>query len=381
MPTFVLAPDSFKESMTATQACAAMQRGIHRVMPDALCISRPMADGGEGTVDALLGSCTGEKIMCEVTGPLLSQRIQTYWGLFDEGKTAVIEMAKANGLDCLEPLQRNPLLTSTYGTGEMIRQALDHGVSKIILALGGSATNDAGCGMAQALGAKFLDDQGVELSGTGGNLLLIKQIKLEGLDPRLKQVHLSIASDVNNPLCGPQGASYVFASQKGANADMVEQLEQHLLHFADVVEAQFNFELRHLSGAGAAGGLAFGLMAFTGAQLYSGATWLMEQLQLAQSIEHADYVFTGEGSIDVQTQFGKTPWAVAQVAQALNKPVIAFAGRVGQDIEPLFQQGFSHIVSINPVHYDLQTALKNAEHYLEQSCEQFLRQLLSLNEQ
>ena len=377
MKTFVLAPDSFKESMTAEQACTAMQRGIQKIIPDAVCVHVPMADGGEGTVDALLTSLAGQKVECDVTGPLPSQRIKTYWGLFDEGQTAVIEMAKANGIHLLEPAQRNPLLTTTLGTGQMICHALDLGVSKIILALGGSVTNDAGSGMAQALGVRFLDVQGREVLLGGGHLQEIEWMDMQALDPRLQKVQVLIASDVTNPLCGPQGASYVFGPQKGASAVMVEQLDQNLSHFADVVETQLNMQIRNVVGAGAAGGLGFGLMAFTGAKLRSGATWVIEQTQLAEKIKQADYVFTGEGSIDFQTKFGKTPWAVAQFAKQLNKPVIAFAGRVGEDIESLFDEGFSQIISLNEPNCDLTTALKHAEHNLEKSCEKVVQQLLN----
>ena len=377
MKTFVLAPDSFKESMTAEQACTAMQRGIQKIIPDAVCVHVPMADGGEGTVDALLTSLAGQKVECDVTGPLPSQRIKTYWGLFDEGQTAVIEMAKANGIHLLEPAQRNPLLTTTLGTGQMICHALDLGVSKIILALGGSVTNDAGSGMAQALGVRFLDVQGREVLLGGGHLQEIEWMDMQALDPRLQKVQVLIASDVTNPLCGTQGASYVFGTQKGASAVMVEQLDQNLSHFADVVETQLNMQIRNVVGAGAAGGLGFGLMAFTGAKLRSGATWVIEQTQLAEKIKQADYVFTGEGSIDFQTKFGKTPWAVAQFAKQLNKPVIAFAGRVGEDIESLFDEGFSQIISLNEPNCDLTTALKHAEHNLEKSCEKVVQQLLN----
>lgn len=353
-----------------------MQRGIQNIIPDAVCIHVPMADGGEGTVDALLTSLSGQKVECEVTGPLPSQRVKTYWGLFDGGQTAVIEMAKANGIHLLEPTQRNPLLTTTLGTGQMIRHALEAGVSKIILALGGSVTNDAGSGMAQALGIRFLDVQGREVPVGGGHLRDIERVDMQALDPRLQRVQVLIASDVTNPLCGVQGASYVFGPQKGASAEMVEQLDQNLSHFADVVETQLNLQIRNVAGAGAAGGLGFGLMAFTGAQLQSGATWVIEQTQLAEKIKQADYVFTGEGSIDFQTKFGKTPWAVAQLAKQLNKPVIVFAGRVGEDVEALFDEGFSQIVSINEPNCDLAIALKNAEQHLQNSCEDITRLLL-----
>ena len=368
--SFVLAPDSFKESMTAEQACQAMQRGIVKIIPDAICIHVPMADGGEGTVDALLTALNGQIVVCDVTGPLISQKLQSYFGLVDEGKTAVIEMAKANGIHLLVPAQRNPLLTSTLGTGEMIVHALDLGVTKIIMAIGGSVTNDAGAGMAQALGVRFLDhnDQPIASGIGGGQLHQIKTIDLSDLDPRLKATEIIIASDVNNPLCGEHGASQVFAPQKGATGEMVQQLDANLDYFSDLVEAQCMIHVKHLQGAGAAGGLGFGLMAFAGASIQSGAQLMIQQTHLAKKIAQADYVFTGEGSIDFQTKFGKTPWAVAQVAKRFNKPVIAFAGRIGDGIDSLYDEGFSQIVGINEADCDLQTALQNAEKNLEQSC-------------
>ena len=375
MKTFVLAPDSFKESMTAVQACEAMARGVEKVYPDAKCIAVPMADGGEGTVDALLLALNGQKIQCDVTGPLPHQQIHTYFGLLDDGKTAVIEMAKANGIHLLTQSQRNPLQTSTFGTGEMIKQALDLGVVKIILGLGGSVTNDGGAGMAEALGAKFLDVQGNIVSACGGSLNRVQSIDLSGLDTRLEQVDIMIASDVNNPLCGPNGASYVFGPQKGADTAMVEILDQNLSHFAHVVETQIGASFQHLTGAGAAGGLGFGLMVFAGASICSGAELIIEQCHLAEKIEQADYVLTGEGKIDFQTQFGKTPYAVAQLAKRLNKPVIAFAGLLGEGFEELYNLGFDQIIGINPPDCTLQDALDNAERNLQNACKNIVERL------
>ncbi|MEK5750714.1 glycerate kinase [Acinetobacter variabilis] len=375
MKTFVLAPDSFKESMTAEQACQAMQRGILQVFPDANCITVPMADGGEGTVDALISSLKGKRVTCQVTGPLASQSIETYFGLVDAGQTAVIEMAKANGIHLLASSQRNPMLTSTYGTGEMIRNALDLDVKKIIIGLGGSVTNDGGAGMAQALGVSFLNPAGEPIQVCGGNLDQIDQIDFSQLDARLKNTEILIASDVNNPLCGPNGASAIFGPQKGATSQMVQQLDRNLSHFADLVEAGLGISKRNIPGAGAAGGLGFGLMAFAGAKLQSGVTLIMEQNRLAEKIADADYVLTGEGKIDHQTALGKTPFGVAQVAQQLNKPVIAFAGLVGEGIESLYQTGFSQIVGINPPGCLLEEALKNAEQNLEQACARVIKEI------
>lgn len=365
MKIFVLAPDSFKESMTAEQACTAMQRGIDQVFSDAICIHVPMADGGEGTVDALIAALHGERVACEVTGPLPNQKVQTYFGLVDAGQTAVIEMAAANGMHLLLPEQRNPLLTSTYGTGEMIKYALDLDVSKIIIGLGGSVTNDAGAGMAQALGVKFYNQWGADVARGGGQLGCIKNIDLSELDARLKQTQIIIASDVNNPLYGDNGASRIFGPQKGASLEMVQQLDDNLRHFADVVDAKLNLDLPHVAGAGAAGGLGFGLMVFADATIQSGAKLIIEQVGLAEKIAKADYVFTGEGRIDFQTKFGKTPWAVAQVAKKLNKPVIAFAGRIGDNIQPLFGEGFTQIIDINNADCDFENVLKNGQKNLE----------------
>lgn len=375
MKTFILAPDSFKESMTAEQACASMQRGILRAMPDAQCIHVPMADGGEGTVDALIAALAGERIACEVTGPLPHQQIKTYFGLVDGAKTAVIEMAKANGIDLLAPEQRNPLKTSTFGTGEMIKQALELGVAKIILGLGGSVTNDGGAGMAEALGAKFLDVLGNIVPACGGSLNRVQSIDLIGLDARLKQTEIIIASDVNNPLCGSNGASYVFGPQKGADVEMVKTLDQNLSHFADAVETAIGASYQHMAGAGAAGGLGFGLLAFTGASVRSGVELVIEQCDLAEKIARADYVLTGEGKIDFQTQFGKTPYGVAQLAKQLNKPVIAFTGLLGDGFDELYNLGFDQIIGINPPDCAFQDALDNAESNLQKACENIAERL------
>ncbi|MBJ9901101.1 glycerate kinase family protein [Acinetobacter bereziniae] len=370
---FVLAPDSFKESMTAEQACFAMQRGIEKVIANAQFIHVPMADGGEGTVDALVAARDGRKVHFEVTGPLIGQNVQSYLGLIDDGKTAVIEMAMANGIHLIEKSQRNPLVTTTIGTGEMIKAALGLGVSKIIIGLGGSVTNDAGAGMAQALGAKFLDKNMHIVNVGGGQLEQIESIDISQLDHRLKQTEIIIASDVTNPLCGASGASYVFAPQKGATPEMVEKLDQNLKYFAELVKHQLNVDVADVQGAGAAGGLGFGLMVFTGAKIRSGVELVIEETQLAEKVAKADYVLTGEGGIDFQTKFGKTPFGVAQVAKKLNKPVIALAGYVGQGIEELYTEGFNAIFGIVDGACDLQTALKQGEKNLQRCCENVAR--------
>jgi len=375
MHTFVLAPDSFKESMSAEQACQAMQRGVLQVFPDACCIAVPMADGGEGTVEALLRSLDGQGITCMVTGPLVTQQVSTYFAIVDYGRTAVLEMAKANGIHLLAAEQRNPMLTSTYGTGEMIRQALDLGVSKIIIGLGGSVTNDGGAGMAQALGVQFFNSTGEAIQVCGDNLDQINQIDISQLDARLKNTEILIASDVNNPLCGPNGASAIFGPQKGATPEMVQQLDLNLNHYANLVEASLGISIKNVAGSGAAGGLGFGLMAFAGAKLQSGVELIIEQSRLAEKIAQADYVLTGEGKIDSQTALGKTPFGVAQVAQQFNKPVLAFAGLVGEGIESLFDAGFTQIVGINPPDCSLEEALKNGEVNLEKAVSKTIKNI------
>ena len=375
MKTFVLAPDSFKESMTAEQACAAMQRGVEKALPNAQFIHVPMADGGEGTVDALVSARHGRKVEIEVSHPLIEQKVKTYFGLIENDQTAVIEMALANGIHLIEPSQRNPLLTSTLGTGEMIKVALGFGVSKIIIGLGGSVTNDAGAGMAQALGTKFFDENDQVVQVGGGQLSHIKSIDFSKLDSRLKDTEIIIASDVNNPLCGENGASHVFAPQKGATPEMVATLDQNLKYFADLVAQKVGTDFQNIAGAGAAGGLGFGLMAFAGAKIRSGVEIVIEETGLAEKIAQADYVFTGEGGIDFQTKFGKTPFGVAQVAKRFNKPVIAFAGYVSEGIEELYDEGFTAILGIVDGACDLPAALKNGEKNLERTCENIARAL------
>jgi glycerate kinase len=274
--TFVLVPDSFKESMSAKKACEAMERGIRNVLPNAEVIQVPMADGGEGTVDALIDGNGGTKIEVAVSGPLPKEKVMTYYGLLADKKTAVIEMAKANGLELLTEKKRNPLLTSTFGTGEMIKDALDHGVKKIIIGIGGSATNDGGAGMAQALGVHLLDSHGKELPAGGGALSKLSKIDITDLDPRLKRTDIIVASDVTNLLTGPNGASVIFGPQKGATPEMVQQLETNLTHYAEIIQKNLSIAIKDQIGGGAAGGLGAGLVVFAGAKMQSGVDIIIE---------------------------------------------------------------------------------------------------------
>ena len=373
--TFVLAPDSFKESMSAKRACEAMERGIRKVLPDAEILHVPMADGGEGTVDALVDGSKGTRVEVVVSGPLPTEKVTTYYGLLADQKTAVMEMAKANGIELLAERKRNPLLTSTYGTGEMIKSALDHGVEKIIIGIGGSVTNDGGAGMAQALGVRLLDEAGCDLSVGGGALAKLATVDITNVDPRLKNTEIIIASDVTNPLTGPTGASVVFGPQKGATPAMVNELDSNLVHYAEVIKKDLTIDVKNQPGAGAAGGLGAGLLVFTGASLRSGVELVTELTHLEDKISQADYVFTGEGGMDFQTKFGKAPYGVSRLAKKYQKPVFACAGYIGKDVDVLYEEGMTAIFGILAKAEPLEAALKNGPVNLERTVENIARTL------
>ncbi|WP_341348065.1 glycerate kinase [Paenibacillus sp. FSL H3-0469] len=376
--TFVLAPDSFKESMTAKEVCTAMETGLRKIYPEATYIHVPMADGGEGTVQSLVDASGGEIHYLEVTGPL-GQPVMAQFGILGDGRTAAIEMASASGIQLVDKAERNPLITTTYGTGELILECLNRGIRKIIIGIGGSATNDGGAGMAEALGARFLDEAGDLLPRGGGSLGRLVSVDVSGLDARLQQVQLIVACDVTNPLCGEQGASAVFGPQKGATPDMVQQLDANLAHYAAVVKQQLHKDVRDLPGAGAAGGLGAGLMIFTQATLQKGIEIVIEYTGLQQKLEHADFVFTGEGGIDFQTKFGKTPYGVARTAKASGKKVIALAGYIGEGIETLYAEGIDAVFGIVPGASSLEKLLADGPANVERTCENIAR-LLKLAE-
>jgi len=373
---FVLAPDSFKGSMTAKEVCEAMELGIKRAIPDAECIHVPMADGGEGTVQSLVDATGGKLVEKQVTGPLGTPVIAQY-GILGDGKTAVIEMASASGIQHVTRDAMNPLITTTYGTGELIRDCIERGIANIILGIGGSATNDGGAGMAMALGYKLLDKSGRELPFGGGALGELDQIEVSGVLPQLHMVRILVASDVTNPLCGERGASAVFGPQKGATPEMVELLDRNLRHFSEVIKQQLGVEVAGVPGAGAAGGLGAGLLAFTKATMRKGIDLVIEYTGLKDNLRHADYCFTGEGSIDFQTRFGKTPCGVAQAAKSVNSKlkVIALAGRVGNDVDVLYEEGFDAIFGIAPGALDLETLLKQGKENVARTAENIARLL------
>ncbi|MFP7298453.1 glycerate kinase [Neobacillus niacini] len=371
---FVLAPDSFKESMSARKACLAMEKGIMAVFPNAECVIAPMADGGEGTVESLVSGLKGKIIKTEVTGPLGENVIAEY-GLIDEGQTAVIEMASASGLELLKLEDRNPLLTTTYGTGQLFKHALDQGVKRFLIGIGGSATNDGGAGMLQALGVSLKDRYGQELPFGGGVLSRLHSVDISGMDSRIHSVKIDVACDVTNPLIGENGASSIFGPQKGATPEMVRTLDQNLAHFADVTKKQLSKDYAHVDGAGAAGGLGWGLMAFLQARLKKGIDLVIEYTGLEDVVKGADFVFTGEGSIDGQTLFGKTPYGVAAIASKYSVPVIAFAGRIGNGVESLYENGFTAIIGIQKGVTTLEEALAYGEENLAAAAENICRVL------
>lgn len=370
----VLAPDSFKESMTAKEVCEAMERGIRKANSQIRCIHVPMADGGEGTMQSLVDATGGRLYSKEVVGPLGNNVVAEY-GILGNGEIGVIEMASASGIHLVDSEKRNPLITTTFGTGQLIKACLDKGVKKLLIGIGGSATNDGGAGFIQALGGRLLDENGDDLSYGGGALAKLHTIDLSNLDERLKYVSVEVACDVNNPLCGKEGASYVFGPQKGATREMIEILDQNLSHYAEVIKEQLGKDVISKAGAGAAGGLGAGLMAFLDVKLKSGIEMVIEYANLEEKVRDADMVWTGEGSIDFQTQYGKTPLGVAMIAKKYNKPVIALAGRVGNDIDVLYDKGIDAIFGIMRGVTSIEEALVKGPENVEKTSENIIRLL------
>lgn len=370
----IIAPDSFKGCMSAEQAAKAMERGIRRALPQAECVLVPMADGGEGTVQSLVDATGGELLETTVTGPL-GTPVRAQYGMLGDGRTAVIEMAAASGIAYVDERTRDPRITTTYGTGELVRDALDHGVTSFIIGLGGSATNDGGAGMAQALGVRLLDAQGGELPFGGAALADLAAIDVSGIDPRLGTADIRLASDVTNPLTGAQGASAVFGPQKGADDATVAQLDAALRHYATVIRSELGRDVESIPGAGAAGGLGAGFLAFTGAHMQSGVSLVVEATGLIQQAAGADWCFTGEGGIDSQTQYGKTPIGVAQAVKSSSPRccVVALAGTVGSGIEELYGKGIDAVFGIIPRAGSLEQVLAAGEWNLERCAENVSR--------
>ncbi|MDF0606808.1 glycerate kinase [Neisseriaceae bacterium TC5R-5] len=338
----VIAPDSYKESLTAMQVASEIEAGFREIFPDAEYCKMPMADGGEGTVQAMLDASDGQWQQLSVTGPL-GQVVSAFYGLTGGTHMAVIEMAAASGLALVPLAQRNPLLTTSRGTGELILAALDAGAWHFVLGIGGSATNDGGAGMLQALGIGLLDEAGESLGPGGAELARLARIDLSGLDSRLSHCRFDVACDVSNPLLGPQGASAVFGPQKGADSQMVAQLDAALAHFAHIIVRDLGVEVAHIPGAGAAGGMGAALLAFLHGRLRSGSDIIAEAIGLDAAVQGAQLVLTGEGRIDSQSIQGKTPIGVARVAQRYGVPVIALAGGLARDRAVVHQYGLDAV--------------------------------------
>lgn len=370
----VLAPDSYKNSLTAKQVAQSMKKGFEKVYPDAEFFNVPMADGGEGTVQSLVDARNGQMITETVVNPLGNQT-QAQYGLIDDGQVAVIEMAQASGIQFINQFTQNPYVTTTFGTGELIKSAIKKGAKTIIIGIGGSATNDGGAGMAQALGAHLLDEKGEELQYGGAMLKKLDHIDTSEMLPELKDVKIVIASDVTNPLTGENGASHVFGPQKGASPEMADFLDEALSHYADVLKRDLGKDLEQTPGAGAAGGLGAGLLAFTNSQMRSGVDIVVDYTGLKNIVQDADVVITGEGQIDFQTKFGKTPIGVAKATKAVNPnaTVIAIAGSVGEKISELYPLGIDAIFTCVPGVEDLSKAIADTDKNLQQVSENIAR--------
>lgn len=374
----LIAPDSFKGGLTAKQAADAIEVGVLRAMPQAECVKVPMADGGEGTVSSLVEANHGELRHAEVTGPL-GKPVKATYGLLDNGQTAVIEMAQASGLQYVDGSSIQAGQATTFGTGELMLAALDAGARRLILGLGGSATTDGGAGMAQALGVHLRNQAGEEIGFGGVALAQLDSIDMTTIDPRIAQVDLLIASDVTNPLTGPNGAAYMFGQQKGADAQLQQQIDQNLAHYADIIAQALQIDVRNIPGAGAAGGLGAGLFSFTNGQIRPGVTLVLEMTKLRQKAANVDLVFTGEGRIDEQTQFGKTPFGVALAVKqvAPTAPVVALAGSVGPTTGVIRPDGIDAVFAILPEVETLPVAIAKAAENLTRTAENITRLVIA----
>ena len=355
----VIAPDSYKESLSALDVATAIEQGFSEIFPDAEYVKIPVADGGEGTVEAMVEATEGRIVRIAVTGPL-GEQVEGFYGLSGDEQSAFIEMAAASGLELVPQNKRNPLKTTSWGTGELIRHALDAGVKHIIIGIGGSATNDGGAGMVQALGAKLLNGDGEQIGPGGSALESLQRIDISGLDKRLKSCRIDVACDVTNLLTGKKGASAVFGPQKGATPEMVSRLDGALERYAKIIERDLDINVLALSGGGAAGGMGAALYAFCGAGLRPGIEIVTEALGLAEQLADADLVITGEGRIDSQTIHGKVPVGVAKVAKRYNKPVIGIAGSLTEDAGVVHDCGLDAVFSVIYTVCTLEEALRNA---------------------
>lgn len=373
----IIAPDSFKGSLTAVEAANAINKGIKNAFAEAATVQLPIGDGGEGTMETLVAATNGEIRKVQVTGPL-NQQIEAAYGILGDGITCVVEMASASGLHLVQEEGMSPLKATTYGTGELIRHALDDGFTSFIVGLGGSATNDGGAGMLQALGIRILNAEGDEIGFGGGALSDVSRIDVELFDERICTSTFIIASDVQNPLIGPDGASQVFGPQKGADSEQVELLDRNLTYWADRVEETTGVRLHDLAGAGAAGGIGGAFQTFFPVTLKRGVDVVLDYIQLDRELTNADLVITGEGQVDSQTAFGKTPLGVAQLASKRDVPTIILAGSVGEGASVLHDYGVVSIHSIMTGPMSLAEAIERAADLLATTAEQVVRSFFHL---
>lgn len=360
----VIASDSYKESLKAIEVCEAIESGFRAVFPKAKYVKVPIGDGGEGTVDSLVDAAGGRIISFNVTGPL-RERVQAFYGMSKDNKTAFIEMAAASGLQHVPIEKRNPFITTTKGTGELILHALDQGAEHIILGLGGSATNDGGAGMLSALGIRFINGKGEVMDPSGGTLHSIAAIDFSRMDSRLKDIKIEAACDVDNPLVGIRGASFVFGSQKGANVEMVKELDENLKHYAMILKQYLSFDVSKIPGAGAAGGMGAAVIAVLKGNLRRGIEIVLDYTNFDKHIEGADLIITGEGRIDEQTAYGKAPVGVAERAKRLHIPVIAIGGSVSPNYSAVYEKGIDAVFSITASPMTLEEAYKVAKENIE----------------
>ena len=370
----VAAPQTFKGSISALNAAEAISIGVKNIYPSAEVLLCPVADGGDGTLETLVEVSNGNIVECVVEGPT-GTPVEAQWGAMGDEQTAVIEMARTSGLALLDLNERDPLNASTYGLGEAILSALDQNYRKFIIGIGGSATNDGGAGMAQAVGISLKDEFGKEIPRGGAALSKLHSIDTVGIDPRIKQSEFMVACDVNNPLTGPEGASAVYGPQKGATPEMITQLDEALKNFAETILRDLGEEVEHISGAGAAGGLGAGMMAFMGGTLKPGVDIVLDTVGLADKLKGTDIVITGEGGIDFQTVYDKAPIGVAKLAKNLGIPTIALAGLVGKDFQVVHKDGIESVFSIVNGPMTLENASSNAHRLIVESTEQVMRLL------
>src|SRR6266487_3543477 len=368
----LIAPQSLKGSLTAAEAGSAIAQGVRMVYPKAEIEVVPVADGGEGTVQALVDASGGKIIQQMVTGPL-GEPVLAFFGLMGDGSTAAIEMAACAGLPLVPPEKRDPRITTTYGVGELILAALDYGSRHFIIGIGGSATNDGGAGMAQALGAALHSKQGTEIARGGAALATLAHISTSTMDPRLQECTVEVACDVSNPLCGPTGASAVYGPQKGATPEMVAELDAALAHYAQIIEQDLELAVRDIPGAGAAGGLGAGLIAFLHAELRPGAQIVLEAVHLDEQLRTADLVITAEGQLDEQTAYGKSVGAVASMAKRYALPVLALAGSLGKHYQAVYDLGVDAVVALPPGPLTLEYAMEHAAELTSDATKRALR--------